>query len=52
MFMILSHGQATTERGFSVNGKPLVENTETLFSQRDPPSPSHDLQAYDVDIAC
>ena len=52
MFVILSHGQATTERGFSVHGKPLVENTETLFSQRDPPSPSHDLQAHDVDIAC
>ena len=29
MLMILSHGQATVERGFSVNGKRLVENLHT-----------------------
>ena len=29
MLMILSHGQATVERGFSVIGKLLVENLHT-----------------------
>ena len=29
MLMILSHGQATVERGFSVNGKLLVEYLHT-----------------------
>ena len=29
MLMILSHGQATVEKGLSVNGKLLVENLHT-----------------------
>ena len=29
MLMILSHGQATVERGFSVNGRLLVEYLHT-----------------------
>ena len=36
MSMVLSHGQATVERGFSVKGKLLVENLhmESLIAQR------------------
>ena len=36
MLMILSHGQATVEKGFSVNGKLLFENlhVECLIVQR------------------
>ena len=36
MLMILFHGQSTTERGFSVYGKLLVENlhTKSLIAQR------------------
>ena len=38
--LILSHGQPTVERGFSGNGKLLVENfhMESLIAQRHPPS--------------
>ena len=54
MLMILSHGQATFERGFSVNGKFLVENlhTESLIAQRHihDHMRSYDLQAHDLDI--
>ena len=54
MLMILSHGQATFERGFSVNGKFLVENlhTENLIAQRHIHDHmwSYDLQAHDLDI--
>ena len=52
--MILSHGQATFERGFSVNGKFLVENlhTESLIAQRHihDHMQIYDLQADDLDI--
>ena len=51
MLMILSHGQATVERGFSGNGKLLVENvhTESLIAQRHihDHMQSYDLQAHD-----
>ena len=54
MLMILSPGQATTVRGFSVNGKLLVENLhmESLMAQRhiDDHLQSYDLQAHDSDI--
>ena len=54
MLMILSHGEGTVERGFSVNGKLLVENlhTESLIAQRHicDHMRSYDLQADDLDI--
>ena len=54
MLMILSHGQATIERGFGVNGRLLVENlhTESLIAQRHIPDhmQNYDLQADDLDI--
>ena len=54
MLMILSHGQATVERGFSGNGKLLVENvlTESLIAQRHihDHMQSYDLQAHDLGI--
>ena len=54
MLIIMSHGQATVERGFSVNGKLLSENlhTESLISQRHihDHMRSYDLQADDLDI--
>ena len=55
MLMILFHGQATVERGFSVNGKLLVENlhTESLNAQRHihDHMRSYDLQVHDLDIS-
>ena len=55
ILMILSHGQATVEKGFSVNGKLLVENlhTESLIAQRHIHNHkrSYDLQAHNLDIA-
>ena len=54
MLIIMSHGQATVERGFSVNGKLLSENlhTESLIAQRHihDHMRSYDLQADDLDI--
>ena len=54
MSMVLSHGQATVERGFSVKGKLLVENLhmESLIAQRHIRNHmwSYDLQARDLDI--
>ena len=54
MLMILSHGQATVERGFSGYGKLLVENfhTESLIAQRHIHDHmwSYGLQALDLDI--
>ena len=54
MLIILSHGQATLERGFSVNGKLLAENlhTESLIAQRHihDHMRSYDLQAHGLDI--
>ena len=53
--MILSHGQATVERGSRVNGKLLDENlhTESLIVQRHihKHKRSYDLQAHNLDIA-
>ena len=55
MLMILSHGKATIERGFSVNGKLLVENldTESLIAWRyiHDHMRCYDLQAHNLDIA-
>ena len=55
MLMILPHGKATIERGFSVNGKLLVENldTESLIARRyiHDHMHSYDLQAHNLDIA-
>ena len=54
MLLILSHGQATIERGFSVNGKFLIENlhTESLIAQRRIHyyMQSYDLQVHHLDI--
>ena len=54
MLMILSHGQPTVERGFSGNGKLLVENfhMESLIAQRHihHHMQSYDLQAHDLGI--
>ena len=54
MLTILSHGQTTVERGFSVNGKLLVENlhAESLNDQRHIHNhmQSYDLQVHDLDI--
>ena len=54
MLMILSHGQATIEKGFSFNGRLLVENLHTgsLIAQRHIHDHMHsyDLQAHDLDI--
>ena len=56
MLLILSHGQATVESGFSVNGKCLLENfhTESLIAQRHTHDHmrSYDLEAHDLDITC
>ena len=52
--MIFSHGEATVERGFSVNGEILVKclGTESLIAQRHihDHMQSYDLQAHDLDI--
>ena len=54
MLMLLSHGEATVERGFSVNGELLVKyfSTESLIAQRHIHNhmQSYDLQAHDLDI--
>ena len=54
MLMILSHGQPTVERGFSGNGKLLVENfhMQSLIAQRHihHHMQSYDLQAHDLGI--
>ena len=54
MLMILSHGQATVERGFSVNSKFLVENLHTgsLIAQRHIHyhMESYDLEAHYLDV--
>ena len=54
MLMIFSHGEATVERGFSVNGEILVKclGTESLIAQRHihDHMQSYDLQAHNLDI--
>ena len=54
MLMILSHGQATVEGGFSVNGKFFIENLDTgrLIARRHihDHMGSYDLEAHYLDV--